>query len=127
MLSTIVIALLIGFFGLQALAWVRSKRLVGKPAPDTSAIDGTSEASTRRLYYFHSQHCGPCRSVTPMVERIRAEHPNVIPVDVAQNIELSRSFSVAGTPSFVLVESGRVKEVLLGVQSERKLLSLIEG
>lgn len=111
----------------QGFLWVRAKRSVGQAAPDTSSVDGSAAGDPRRVYYFHSAHCGPCRAIKPLVEKLRLTHRNLIPVDIAQQIELARKFSVAGTPSFVLVEDGSVREVLLGGQSERKLVALLEG
>ncbi len=111
----------------QAFMWIRAKRSVGQAAPDTSSVDGAAAGDPRRVYYFHSAHCGPCRAIKPLVERLRQTHSNLIPVDIAEQIDLARKFSVAGTPSFVLVEDGSVREVLLGGQSERKLVALLEG
>jgi len=113
--------------GMQLFMWIRAKRSVGNPAPDTSAIDGPAAADKRRLYYFYSASCGPCRAIKPLVEKLRQAHRNLIPVDVPQNIELARKFGIAGTPSFILVSEGSIQQVLLGGQSERKLLELLTG
>lgn len=114
-------------FGMQGLMWLRAKRSEGHSAPDTSSIDGPAATDARRLYYFYSASCGPCRAIKPLVEKLRQSHPNLIPVDVGQNIELARQFRIAGTPSFILVEGGSIREVLLGGQTERKLSSLLTG
>jgi len=113
--------------GMQLVMWLRAKRSVGNPAPDTSSIDGPAAADARRLYYFYSASCGPCRAIKPLVEKLRQSHRNLIPVDVGQNIELARKFGIAGTPSFILVEGGSIRQVLLGGQTERKLSSLLTG
>ena len=117
------------FAGMQLLMWVKAKRSVGKAAPDTSSIDGAAAAAAdkRRLYYFYSASCGPCRAIKPLVDKLHQSHRNLIPVDVPQNFELARQFGIAGTPSFILVSDGAVREVLLGGQSERKLLNLLVG
>lgn len=113
--------------GMQLLMWIRAKRSVGQAAPDTSSIDGAAAADNRRLYYFYSASCGPCRAIKPLVEKLRQAHRNLIPVDVSQNLDLSRKFGIAGTPSFILVSGGEVRDVLLGGQTERKLLDLLAG
>ena len=126
--SAIVVGSLIALIvGMQMFMWIRAKRSVGNPAPDTSAIDGRAAADKRRLYYFYSASCGPCRAIKPLVEKLRQAHRNLIPVDVPQNIELARKFGIAGTPSFILVSEGSIQQVLLGGQSERKLLELLTG
>lgn len=111
----------------QALMWFRAKRSVGRPAHDTCAIDGPASGDSRRLYYFFSESCRPCRAMKPAVEKLRETHRNRIPVDIAQRIDLIRKFAVAETPSFVGVEGDTVQEVLLGGQTERKLSRLLSG
>ncbi|PHM20483.1 MAG: hypothetical protein CK604_06040 [Curvibacter sp. PD_MW3] len=111
--------------GMQLFMWIRAKRSVGNPAPDTSAIDGPAAADKRRLYYFYSASCGPCRAIKPMVEKLRQAHRNLIPVDVSQNLDLARKFGIAGTPSFILVVDGQIEQVLLGGQTEGKLIGML--
>jgi len=111
--------------GMQLFMWIRAKRSVGNPAPDTSAIDGPAAADKRRLYYFYSASCGPCRAIKPLVEKLRQAHRNLIPVDVPQNLELARKFGIAGTPSFILVVDGQIEQVLLGGQPEGKLIGML--
>ena len=111
--------------GMQLFMWIRAKRSVGTPAPDTSAIDGPAAGDKRRLYYFYSASCGPCQAIKPMVEKLRQAHRNLIPVDVSQNLDLARKFGIAGTPSFILVVDGQIDQVLLGGQSESKLAGML--
>lgn len=91
----------------------QARRHVGRVAPDTGAIDSAGEAD-RRIYFFHAVHCGPCRAVAPLVERLARDYPNLIKVDVAEHPELAREFGVAATPSFIVVTHGRISEVALG-------------
>jgi len=124
--SAIVVGSLIALIvGAQLLMWIRAKRSVGNAAPDTSAIDGPAAADKRRIYYFYSASCGPCRAIKPMVEKLRQAHRNLIPVDVSQNLELARKFGIAGTPSFILVVDGQIEQVLLGGQPESKLVGML--
>ncbi len=91
----------------------RAKSCEGKSAPDTSAVDG-GVIFARRVYFFHAAHCGPCKAIMPLVDQLRQEYPNLIKVDVAENIELVQSFGIAATPSFIVVCDGVVSEVKLG-------------
>lgn len=111
----------------QFLALRRAKRSEGSPAPDTSAVDGPAQGESRRLYYFFAPHCGPCRAMAPVVDRLRGDHPNLIKINVAESAPLARAFGIAATPSFVLVEDGLIRQVRLGGQSEKQLLSMLQG
>lgn len=91
----------------------QAKRCEGKPVPDTSAVDGGVTAD-KRVYYFYAAHCGPCKAISPLVDQVRQEFPNLIKVDVAENLELTQAFGIAATPSFIVVSGGVVSEVKLG-------------
>ncbi|MGQ9666228.1 MAG: thioredoxin family protein [Anaerolineae bacterium] len=111
----------------QFLALRQARRSEGSPAPDTSAVDGPAWGERWRLYYFYAAHCGACQVMTPVVDRLRASHPNLIKVNVAKAMSLARDFGITATPSFVLVEDGTIRRVRLGGQSEKRLLSLLHG
>ncbi len=95
----------------------KAQRNVGRPAPDTTVIDPVNRAG-RRIYFFHAVHCGPCRAVAPLVDRLRREYPNLVKVDVASHPELARRFGVTATPSFIVVANDRIDEVRLGGVTE---------
>lgn len=120
---------LVGFIALmlltQLFALYRARRSIGSAVPDTTALEDAAPGERRRLYYFHAAHCGPCRAMTALVDRLRPVHASLIKVDVAERPELAYAFGIAGTPSFVLVEDGIIRQVKLGAQSERQLLKLL--
>lgn len=91
----------------------QAKECEGLPTPDTSAVDGGVDTG-RRVYFFHAAHCGPCKAITPLVDQLQQEFPNLIKVDVAENMELVQSFGIAATPSFIAVCDDVVSEVKLG-------------
>lgn len=112
---------------MQFMALRQARRSEGRPAPDTASVDGEAGIDVRRVYYFHALHCGPCRAMTPLVDRIGASHRNLVKVDVAQRPDLARGFGIAATPSFVRVDNGVIRQVRLGGQSEKQLLNLLQG
>jgi len=112
---------------LQATMWVRARRTLGRPAPDTASVDGAASADRVRVYYFHAVHCGHCRSMTPRVELLRAHHRNLIKLDIADARELAQAFGVAATPSFIQVVDGVIRQVKLGGQSEAQLRAMLQS
>jgi thiol-disulfide isomerase/thioredoxin len=70
------------------------------------------------IYFFHAAHCGPCRAIKPLVDRLSGEYPNLVQVDVAEQSELVREFGIAATPSFIAVDGARILGVKLGAVSE---------
>lgn len=104
----------------------QARRQVGRVAPDTHLVDGAGEAQ-RQVYFFHAAHCGPCRAVAPLVDRLGREYPNLIKADVADQPELARQFDVAATPSFIVVTQGRISEVRLGGVTEAWLRTRLDS
>jgi thioredoxin 1 len=103
----------------------RARRMEGQEAPDTSVLDGIAGKNSRKLYYFYGRHCGPCKAMAPLIERVRQDHPNLIKLDIAEAPDLARQFGIVATPTFVLVESGTIRKVRLGGMTKRQLLAML--
>jgi thiol-disulfide isomerase/thioredoxin len=95
----------------------KARDLEGSEAPDTSAVDGAIDARAK-VYFFHATHCRPCKSMMPLVDELRQDFPNLIKLEVGENIALARAFRIAGTPSFIAVRDGLIEEVKLGMTDE---------
>ncbi|MDA8093378.1 MAG: thioredoxin family protein [Betaproteobacteria bacterium] len=124
--------LLYPFIGLIALillmqlvtVW-RAKQTIGRRAPEDDAIAAQTNTAGPRLYYFYAPNCGPCKAMTPLIDRLMASHDNLIKVNVAQSPQLARDFGISATPSFVQVEEGIIRQVKLGAISERQVRALL--
>ncbi len=103
---------------------VKSRRLTGQSAPPID--DLLPEATAPRLLYFYSPHCGPCRTMTPVVEKLAARHTGVFKVDVGRYPEAARRFGILATPTVVQVSDGRITRVALGPQSPKRLEALVQ-
>lgn len=103
--------------GLQLRVLWTARRLRGRAVPDAD--------HGRQVFYFHSPHCGPCRAVTPMVQRLAADYPQLRSVDASAEPELARRFGVMGTPTFVATDDGRIGEVVVGGLTEARLRGLL--
>ena len=100
----------------------KARRSEGQVAPNTHIIDGDID-TPYRVYYFHATHCAPCRATTPLVNCLRMDYPNLIKVNIAENLELAQAFGVTATPSFIAVADGVINEVKLGAPGQSWLLS----
>lgn len=78
------------------------------------------------LPYFFSPNCGPCRSMTPVIDRLAALHDNVFKFDVAKNLDLARRLGVMATPTIMLLANGRIAHVKLGALSAQRIEALLE-
>ena len=119
-------ALAAGVVLMQVQLYRRARRMEGQEAPDTSILDGIDPARSRKVYYFYGRHCGPCKAMAPIIERMHESHPNLIKMDIAEAPDLARQFGIVATPTFVLVEGGRIRRVRLGSMSPRQLRAMLD-
>jgi thioredoxin 1 len=98
----------------------KASQKIDQAAPDTSSVDGTTDLS-QRLYYFHASFCGPCKSMMPMIDELRTQHPNLIKVDIMEHPTLANAFGVTATPFFIVVNDGYIKEIKLGSPGKKWL------
>lgn len=101
------------------LSYLSAKRLVGKK------ID--SALSANRMIYFYSQNCSPCRTMTPIIDRLAEKHEGIVKVDARADPETSRAFNIRATPTLVMLRDGVVTNIYLGAKTEPQLESMLKN
>lgn len=104
------------------LTYLSARRQVGQPVDDKAPGGGEGD----RLIYFYSPKCGPCRSMTPLIDRLSETSPRVFKVDILQDMETARAFNIRATPTTVLVKDNRVLDIALGAKSQAQLEALLK-
>ena len=81
------------------------------------------------LLDFYADWCGPCRMVSPVVDKIAEEHPEffVGKINVDEEEELALAFEVRSIPTLVVLKNGQIAEKAIGVRTEEQLISMLEG
>lgn len=67
------------------------------------------------LVDFSAVWCGPCRTVTPILEQL--QRIKVTKVDIDQNQELTAKFKVNAVPCIVFLKNGREVHRVVGVRT----------
>src|SRR5262245_65502949 len=70
---------------------------------------------------FSTTWCPPCRTMTPIVERLAARfagRADVVKIDVDRENDLASAHGVRGIPTFLLFANGQVVERVVGATSE---------
>ncbi|HEY0635409.1 MAG TPA: thioredoxin family protein [Gammaproteobacteria bacterium] len=123
----LVLAAMVFIVAMNVRLYFAAKGSQGKAAPLLDdLLDESQRALPRLLFYFHSEHCGPCRRLTPRVEALSNNSAGVIIVDVAAQPEIAQRFGVRVTPTLMRVCQGIVEQVVVGEISEAKLKQLFD-
>ena len=81
------------------------------------------------LIDFYADWCGPCRMVSPIVDKIADEHPEylVCKVNVDDEPELASEFEVFSIPTLVVMKDGEIVNQSVGAKPEPQILAMLEG
>ena len=80
------------------------------------------------LLDFFASWCGPCRMLSPIVEKIGEEHPEykVCKVNVDEEPELAERFEVMSIPSLFVIKNGEVVNAAVGALPEAQILAMLK-
>ena len=81
------------------------------------------------LVDFYADWCGPCKSLAPVLEELKAEigdKGNIVKIDVDKNKQLSGSLGVRSIPALFLFKNGEIKWKGLGWKSKEELKRVFE-
>lgn len=79
------------------------------------------------LLDFWAGWCGPCRMVSPIVDEIASEHPElkVCKVNVDDEEELAAQFGVMTIPSLFVIKNGEITNRSMGVKPKQQILAMV--
>ena len=80
------------------------------------------------LLDFWASWCGPCRMVSPIVDEIAEEMPEIKvgKVNVDEEGELALKFQVMSIPSLFVFKNGEIIEQSVGAKPKNQIIDMIE-
>ena len=69
------------------------------------------KSETPTLVDFYATWCGPCKTMAPILDQIKAKMGNdirILKIDVDRNQEVSARFKIKSVPTFILFRKGEI-------------------
>lgn len=81
------------------------------------------------LLDFWASWCGPCRMLSPVVDEIAEENPQIKvgKINVDEEGDLAASFGVMSIPTLVVIKNGQVVNQSVGVVPKQKILAMLQS
>lgn len=85
------------------------------------------KASGTVLIDFWASWCGPCRMLSPIVDQVAAEHPEVKvgKINVDEQPELAQQFNVMSIPTLIIFKDGQKVNESIGLIPKEKVKALL--
>ena len=85
----------------------------------------TSQSEKAVLIDFWATWCGPCQKLTPELEKLSAEYPELligkVSVEDPENIQLAASLGINAIPALFFYRNGKLEKQLTGYMTKDQL------
>ena len=85
------------------------------------------QAPGKVLLDFWATWCGPCRMLSPHVEAIALEHPEITvgKINIDQEMELAVRFGIGSIPTLIVMEGGEAVAKSIGYSPKAQIEKLL--
>jgi len=80
------------------------------------------------LVDFWAPWCGPCKMLSPVVEKVAASHAGrakFVKLNTDDNPQLAGEYQVSGIPCLILFKGGKAVDRIVGYVSEQTITSML--
>lgn len=77
------------------------------------------------LLDFWAPWCSPCKMLSPILDQIAEERPDikVCKVNVDEEMELARQFRIFSIPTLIVLEEGKERSKMTGLRAKEQILA----
>lgn len=81
------------------------------------------------LLDFYADWCGPCKMLSPIIEEVSDEHPDVkfFKVNVDENPDLAVKFGIVSIPTLIVFKNGKPVSQKVGYCTKDAIVGIIEA
>ena len=85
--------------------------------------DTITQSSSPVLVDFWAAWCGPCSMLSPIVEQLAEEHPEIAfgKVNVDEAPEIAQRYQISAIPTLLLFRDGKPVDMSVGVKYKAEL------
>lgn len=96
-------------------------------ASATNFDDEVLHVSQTVLVDFYADWCMPCKMLTPVIEEIAAEHPDVkvVKLNVDNAPEIASRYSVMSIPMLLVFKNGQVTGKSVGYSGKQAITDML--
>ena len=79
------------------------------------------------LLDFWASWCNPCRMLSPVLDEIAAERPDikVCKVNIDEQPELASRFQIMSIPTLMVIKDGQIVNQSMGARPKRQILGML--
>jgi len=79
------------------------------------------------LLDFWATWCMPCKMISPIVDEIASELPDVKvgKINIDDQPELASAFNVMSIPTLVVMKNGKIMKIMAGVRPKASILKML--
>ena len=80
------------------------------------------------LVDFYADWCGPCKMLSPIIDEIAKENPDikVVKVNVDDAQDLAMKYQVMSIPTLVIIKNGQQINKSVGLRDKEEIINMIK-
>jgi thioredoxin 1 len=100
-----------------------------KAVTDASFKQDVLQSDKPVLVDFWAEWCMPCKKVSPLLEEIAGEMPDleIVKLNADENPDTVRTYRVMSLPTMTIFKDGEPVKQIIGARPKRELVRLIES
>ena len=77
---------------------------------------------------FYADWCGPCKMMSPIIDKIAEELGDKVKVgkvNTDENLELAQKFNIMSIPTIMIFKNGNIEKTFIGLTSKDEIIKVL--